>query len=81
MAADNARLMSLAPLPAQPRGTPWPTSDWPAGPIPAGVDGHRLAAMTEEVFSAPGPLGETWALVIVQAGRLVFDQPEPVAHC
>jgi CubicO group peptidase (beta-lactamase class C family) len=66
--------MGLAPLPAQPSGTAWPTSDWPAGPLPACVDKDRFAARIDEAFEDPGDLGETWALVIVQAGALVFER-------
>jgi CubicO group peptidase (beta-lactamase class C family) len=66
--------MALAPLPAQPSATPWPTTDWPVGPLPAGVDKGRLAASLAQAFDDPGELGETWALVIVHAGALVFER-------
>jgi len=69
--------MGLTSLPAQPPGTPWPTSDWPAGSLPAGVDRDRFAARIAKAFGAPGDLGETWALVIVQAGALVFERYGP----
>lgn len=61
--------MALPPLPAQPAGTPWPTVEWPLGA--PGVD---LAGMIARAFEDPGDLGETWALVIIQAGRLVFER-------
>ena len=66
--------MTLPPLPAQPSGTPWPTSDWPAGPLPTHVDAARLGASIAQAFEDPGDLGETWALVVVQAGALVFER-------
>src|SRR5258708_17161438 len=66
--------MTLQPLPNQSPGTPWPTADWPAGPMPVGVDKDRFAGKIDEAFEDPGDLGETWALVIVQAGALVFER-------
>lgn len=63
---------TLAPLPSQPAGTPWPTRDWPVGPIAA--DASRLMALIEPAFTTPSDLGETWALVIVQSGRLIFER-------
>ena len=66
--------MRLAPLPPQPSGTPWPTREWPVGPIPAGVDGGRLDALIDQAFGAPSDLGETWALVIVHAGQLILER-------
>jgi CubicO group peptidase (beta-lactamase class C family) len=69
--------MTLHPLPSQLPTAPWPTSDWPAGPLPAGVEKNRLAARIDQAFDEPGDLGETWALVIVQAGALVFERYGP----
>ncbi len=66
--------MTLQPLPNQSPGTPWPTGDWPAGPMPGGVDRDRFAGKIDEAFGDPEDLGETWALVIVQAGALVFER-------
>ena len=68
--------MALPPLPAQPSGTPWPTGDWPTGPLPRHVDGERLERMLSHAFADPAPedFGETHALVIVQAGRLVLER-------
>jgi len=66
--------MALMPLPVQPAGVPWPTVDWPTGPIPAGVDAAKLAALIDPAFAEPSDVGETWALVIVQGGGLVFER-------
>jgi CubicO group peptidase (beta-lactamase class C family) len=38
------------------------------------VDRASLEGMIEQAFGAPGDLGETWALVIVQSGRLIFER-------
>jgi CubicO group peptidase (beta-lactamase class C family) len=65
----------LAPLPPQPAGAPWPTRDWPAGATsPAAA--VAVEAMLAHAFADPAPddIGETHALVIVQAGRLVLER-------
>lgn len=49
----------------------WPTDDWPLGHIPAGVD---IEGLVEEAFDADGPLHETFAVVVVHRGRLVFER-------
>ena len=71
--------MALAPLPAQSADTPWPTGAWPTGPLPDRVDGDRLTAALDHAFSDPAPadLGETHAVVIIQAGRLVTERYGP----
>ena len=69
--------MTLLALLPQPSGTPWPTLDWPAGPLPADVDAARFGARVAQAFDDPGDLGETWALVVVQAGALVFERYGP----
>lgn len=61
----------LLPLPAQPDGVPWPTAHWPEGEVPDGVE---LDSLLEEAFDPAGPLQQTYAVVIVQAGRLVFER-------
>ncbi len=64
-------MTQLPPLPPQPRGVPWPTEEWPAGELPAGVD---LAPLLDEVFDEQGPLATTFAVVVVHAGRLVAER-------
>jgi CubicO group peptidase (beta-lactamase class C family) len=77
----------LPPLPAQPAGVPWPTQDWPTGPLPAWADAGAIEALVAEAFEGPqdGPLGVTHAVVAVQGGRLVFERYapgcEPPATC
>lgn len=58
-------------LPAQPDGVPWPTSDWPTGPVPAGVE---LDPLIDEAFDPGSRLQETYAVVIVHRGKLVFER-------
>jgi CubicO group peptidase (beta-lactamase class C family) len=63
----------LVPLPAQPAGVPWPTTEWPTGPVPAGVEFDPLMDAT---FDPAGPLAETYAVVVVHRGLLVYERYE-----
>ena len=60
----------LTPLPPQPEGVPWPIEAWPRadGPTPA------LDALVDEAFSRPAELGTTFAVVVVQGGRIVAER-------
>ena len=74
----------LHPLPPQPDGVAWPTDAWPIGsPPPA------LEAVVDEMFADEARYGATYAVAVVQGGRLLheryggalphFDRPpEPV---
>ncbi|MCE9649620.1 MAG: beta-lactamase family protein [Parvibaculum sp.] len=66
----------LPPLPQQPKGTPWPTKEWPRGDMPGEADGKRLAALLDHAFAkdAPADLGETHATVIVKDGKLILER-------
>jgi len=74
----------LLPLPEQPPGVPWPTEAWPTGPAPA-----ALVEVVDEMFVDPERYGDTYAVVVVQGGRLLLERyggalphfdrpPEPV---
>jgi CubicO group peptidase (beta-lactamase class C family) len=63
----------LVPLPAQAAGVPFPTQGWPTGPVPDGVE---IAPLVEAAFDPAGPLAETYALVIVHRGLLVYERYE-----
>ena len=63
----------LTPLPAQPAGVPFPTLEWPTGPLPKGVDAAALETSLDAVNPRPH-LGETRAIVIVQGGRIVAER-------
>ena len=75
-------MSALVALPAQPAGVAWPAEAWPEGRLPEGVE---LAPLLDEVFDPDGPLATTFAVVVVQGGRLLaeryagalehFDQP------
>ena len=52
----------------QPTGVAWPTRHWPTGPAPEG-----LGALVDRAFEDPS-LAETYAVVVVQGGRLVAER-------
>lgn len=64
----------LLPLPAQPAGTPWPTSDWTSGDLPGHVDRGRLEAHLAHGLK---DFDETHAVVVVQGGRLLVERYGP----
>jgi CubicO group peptidase (beta-lactamase class C family) len=75
---------ALHPLPPQPAGVPWPTDAWPTGSCPA-----ALEAVVDEVFADPDRYATTYAVVVVQGGRVLLERyggalphfdrpPEPV---
>ena len=68
----------LVPLPPQPPDVPWPTQEWSAGPLPAGVDTAAFQAAMDRAFKDKAAnLGETRELVVIQGGRLVHEQYAP----
>src|SRR5579872_1982880 len=69
---------ALVPLPAQPSGVSWPQADWPIGPLPEPTDAEALRAAMKDAFQSRIPaLGETRQVVIIQGGRLVYEQYAP----
>ncbi len=62
---------ALHPLPAQEPSVPWPAEAWSPGELPAGVD---LAPLVDDAFDPDGPLHQTYAVVVVHRGRLVFER-------
>ncbi len=64
----------LVPLPAQPAGVAWPTQQWPAVPLPSGVDAAALTQLLDAVDRVDNFLGETRAVVVVHRGRLVAER-------
>ena len=64
--------MTLIPLPAQPVGTPWPTTAWPegeplAGPAAAHLDSAFAVGSLEQ-------LGRTDALLVIRKGRIIYER-------
>jgi CubicO group peptidase (beta-lactamase class C family) len=66
----------MIPLPTQPAGVPWPTSEWPTGPLVA-ADSAALTALMDHAFAWPDDLGQTHAVVVIQGGRLVLERYAP----
>jgi CubicO group peptidase (beta-lactamase class C family) len=64
----------LPPLPPQPRGTPWPTQEWPTGDLPKTLDRSAFDPLMDKGFTA---FAETHAVVIVQGGRLIYERYGP----
>lgn len=60
---------ALVSLPPQPAGVPWPTSEWPRGDPPDGLD-----AVVDEVFTDTRRFGTTYAVVVVHHGRVVAER-------
>ena len=61
----------LVPLPTQPPGVAWPTTAWPGGGPPPGVD---LDPLLDAAFEPDGPLRDTYAVVVVHGGRVVAER-------
>jgi CubicO group peptidase (beta-lactamase class C family) len=59
----------LIPLPHQPDGVPWPTDAWPTGEPPAAVE-----PLIDELFEDEARYGTTYAVVVVQGGRLLAER-------
>lgn len=68
-------MSALPPLPVQPAGVPWPTTEWPEGELPPQV-AAKLAPLLGHAFRDPAPddLGETHAFLAVQGGRIVAER-------
>lgn len=60
----------LIALPAQPAGVEWPTAEWPVGgDLPADAQ-----AAIDEMFGESGRYEQTYAIVVVRRGCLVFER-------
>ncbi len=66
----------LHPLPPQAESTPYPTNDWPVGPLPDALDRGRFDANVDSTFAriGRGGLPDTRALLVVRGGRIVFER-------
>ena len=60
--------------PAQPDGVPYPTSDWPTGPLPTGVDQAAIDAAVDAAFGPAGAEARVRSVVVVQGGRLLYER-------
>ena len=64
--------------PPQPAGVPFPTADWPTGPLPAGVDGAAIDAAVAAAFGAPDAQARVRSIVVVQGGKIVYERYHPL---
>lgn len=69
----------LTPLPTQPDGVEWPTLEWPESEPGGSVDGARIGSIYDRVFQADAraALGQTFALLVIQGGRIVAERYGP----
>jgi len=73
--AAAAHAQALYPLPPQPAGVAWPTTDWAVAPLPSDVDGAAFDLAVTDAFAGVHPqMGETRAVIVVQSGRIVFER-------
>jgi CubicO group peptidase (beta-lactamase class C family) len=64
----------LDPLPSQPQGVPFPTTDWPTGPLPAGVSKQALDAAVSDAFGFSFNPATVRSLVVVHGGKIVYER-------
>lgn len=66
----------LLPLPSQPEGLAWPTSDWQEGPLDSRVDWAALDALLDHAFQETDPddIEHTHGVVIVHRGKIVAER-------
>jgi CubicO group peptidase (beta-lactamase class C family) len=62
--------------PSQPADVPWPTDEWPEGPLPPDVDPAAVDAVLDRAFGelSPSEIQATDAVVVVQGGRIVAER-------
>ncbi len=76
----TSHALSAPPLPPQPEGLPWPTTEWPVAPLPKTVDRHAVASALAGTFDRHiGPAGhpDHRAIVAVHQGRIVIETYAP----
>lgn len=68
--------MTRPPLPPQPSGVPWPTTEWPRGRLSPSADAERLEQLIGLAFGNgdAGGIGKTHALLLVQGGEIVVER-------
>jgi CubicO group peptidase (beta-lactamase class C family) len=64
----------LDPLPPQPAGVPFPTTEWPVGSLPAGVSKASLDRAIERAFGSRFNPGTVRSLVVVHGGKIVYER-------
>ena len=71
---------SLPPAPgypAQPAGVPFPSDEWAAGELPAGVDRVAIDAAVDTAFGAADAEARVRSVVVVAGGEIVYERYHP----
>jgi CubicO group peptidase (beta-lactamase class C family) len=64
--------------PAQSADVPYPTSEWPVGELPEGVDAAALDAAVATAFGADDAAARVRSLVVVKRGEIVYERYHPL---
>lgn len=69
-------MSTLADLPPQPPGVPWPTESWERGPLPPQADAEALDRLLGRLVGpgADPAVGHTNAVAVVHRGRVVLER-------
>ncbi len=62
----------------QPAGVPYPSREWPRGPLPKSVDEQALDAAAETAFGAPDAETRVASVVVIDGGKLVYERYHPL---
>lgn len=73
MTGKSTEEPTLIALPPQPESTPWPTVNWPRGPLQA-AEPERITALCDSLFKLPEGAGVTYGVLLVHHGRLVYER-------
>lgn len=76
VSVDLPAAAGLVPLPPQPDGVPFPTTEWPLGTLPDGVDVTAIDALADTAFGTTPDRGNR-SLLIVVGGELVYERYRP----
>jgi CubicO group peptidase (beta-lactamase class C family) len=66
--------VGLDPLPPQPPGVPFPTIEWPTGPLPGGVSKKALDDAVNDAFGFSLNPFSVRSLVVVHGGKIVYER-------
>lgn len=70
-------MFEFVPLPAQPAGIAWPTTQWPTGHLADDVDSDAVNESIDRLMAQPPDLGLTLAVAVVHRGCLVAEAYGP----
>lgn len=74
-ATAAAPAQQLTPLPPQPAGVAWPTTEWQSADLPVSMDRPSFdLAMTDAFGGGDMGYGQTRAVLIVQHGKIIFER-------